>query len=60
MQLEETASSKDVPPLSPRGVFGLTEFVAQNNMRPAGQTTVCCAFLSSALPVCNKQKSLVC
>jgi|GEM_PF-6787419 len=34
MQLEETASSKDVPPLSTRGVFELPAFIAQNNMRP--------------------------
>lgn len=33
MQLEETASSKDVPPLScTRGVFELPAFVAQNNL----------------------------
>jgi hypothetical protein len=37
MQLEETASAKDVPPLSTRGVFGLPAFIAQNNMRPQGQ-----------------------
>jgi hypothetical protein len=60
MQLEETASSKDVPPLSARGVFELTEFVAQNNMRPVGENTVCCGFLVSACPVCNRKKSLVC
>jgi hypothetical protein len=33
MQLEETASSKDVPPLSSRGVFELPGTIAQNNMR---------------------------
>ena len=39
MQLEETASSKDVPPLSSRGVFELPAFVAQNNMRPVRKTS---------------------
>ncbi len=33
MQLEETAGSKDVPPLSYRGVFELPGTVAQNNLR---------------------------
>lgn len=33
MQLEETASSKDVPPLSHRGVFELPGNIAQNNLR---------------------------
>lgn len=33
MQLEETASSKDVPPLSYRGVFELPGNIAQNNLR---------------------------
>jgi hypothetical protein len=36
MQLEETASAKDVPPLSTRGDFELPAFIAQNNMRPQG------------------------
>lgn len=57
MQLEETASSKDVPPLSPWGVFELPEFVAQNN---TGKNTVCCGFLLPISPVQNKMRSLVC
>jgi hypothetical protein len=57
MQLEETASSKDVPPLSTSGVFELPEFVAQYN---TGENTVCCGFLISISPVRNKMRSLVC
>ncbi len=34
MQLEETASAKDVPPLSCRGVFVLPGNIAQNNLHP--------------------------
>ena len=55
MQLEETASSKDVPPLSPRGVFELPEFVAQHNMLPSGY-----ASLLTDPWVRNQTKSLVC
>ena len=55
MQLEETASSKDVPPLSKRGVFELPEFVAQHNMLPSGF-----ASLMTNLWVCSQTKSLVC
>ncbi len=34
MQLEETANSKDVPPLSMRGVFELPGNIAQNHISP--------------------------
>lgn len=54
MQLEDTASSKDVPPLSPRGVLELPEFVAQKNMRPAG------SFSSHVLLARAVMRSLVC
>jgi len=64
MQLEETASSKDVPPLSSRGVFGLPEFVAQKNKYLAAcvspKDTVCCGFLVSRCAVHLKKKLLVC
>jgi hypothetical protein len=60
MQLEETASSKDVPPLSSLGVFELPEFVAQHNMCPVWQNTDLCGFLISNQPVRKQTKSLVC
>ena len=48
MQLEETASSKDVPPLSIRGVLELPEFIAQKNKQQMGLTnlrdTLSCVF----------------
>jgi hypothetical protein len=44
MQLEETASSKDVPPLSYRGVFGLPGYIAQNNTRPVSKKNFLCYF----------------
>jgi hypothetical protein len=60
MQLEDTASSKDVPPLSPRGVLELPEFVAQKNMRPAGQSTIPCALFGYVLLARAVMRSLVC
>lgn len=63
MQLEETASSKDVPPLSSCGVFELPAFVAQNNMRPVRKIShyyrVSCFISTISLPERNCQKSLV-
>jgi len=32
MQSEETGSTKDVPPLSPRGIVKLSTFVEKNNV----------------------------
>ena len=60
MQLEETASSKDVPPLSSRGVFGLPEIVAQQNKYPLWQNTDLCGFLISRQSVRKQIRSLVC
>jgi len=38
MQSEETGSAKDVPPLSTRGILGLSTYVEKNNApgRPQG------------------------
>jgi hypothetical protein len=55
MQLEETASAKDVPPLSYRGVFGLPAFIAQNNMHLQSLVKVTArgANGSAELPLCR-------
>lgn len=61
MQLEETASSKDVPPLSSRGDFELPAFIAQNNMRPVFSSFygISCLISAISMPERNCQKSLV-
>lgn len=59
MQLEETASSKDVPPLSTRGDFELPEFVAQNNMLLEG-IALLVKRMAYSHKVCKRNRSLVC
>lgn len=54
MQLEETASSKDVPPLSTRGVLELPEFVAQHKMLQISLVSIFTRLLMS-----SQTKSLV-
>ena len=54
MQLEETAGSKDVPPLSTRGVLELPEFVAQYKMLQFGRVAILTRLLMS-----SQTKSLV-
>ena len=60
MQLEETASSKDVPHLSTGGNFELSRFVAQYNLRPFGLNTDRCVLMIFVSRVRKELRSLVC
>jgi hypothetical protein len=59
MQLEETASSKDVPPLSHRGVFKLPGTIAQNNLRFSSDFDIHWVRVYALSPKRNCLKSLV-
>ncbi|MPM44401.1 hypothetical protein SDC9_91079 [bioreactor metagenome] len=59
MQLEETASSKDVPPLSNRGVFKLPGTIAQNNLRSTSDFRTQWVRVYALSPKRNCLKSLV-
>jgi len=53
MQLEETGTSKDVPPLSSREAFELSKFVA-NRVAKLNTTTIGCISTGSVFACSNQ------